>query len=288
MPYNRELSGAEMVLVATGVALLMAVTACLATGAEAGKQTLQIEGSTTVGPIAEAFAEAFMKANPNVQITLRMTGSGDGAAALIDGRCQIATMSRFMKPAEYQKAVEKNVTPCPHAVAMDGVCAVVHPSNPLKAISRIQLRDIYTGKIANWKDLGGPDMPIVVISRDTSSGTYEVFAEKVMGKDKMAEKVEYVNSNPQAHARVKTTAGAIGYVGLGFLDASVKALTVDGVAPSRKTIATGVYPISRPLFFFTNGYPELGTTAHAFCTFFLTEKGQEIIEAKGFVPLTNY
>jgi phosphate transport system substrate-binding protein len=229
-----------------------------------------------------------MKANPNVQITVKMTGSGDGAAALIDGRCQIATLSRFMKPAEYQKAVEKNVTPCPHAVAMDGVCAVVHPSNPLKAITRIQLRDIYAGKITNWEALGGPDTPIVAISRDTSSGTYEVFAEKVMGKDKISEKVEYVNSNPQAQARVKTTAGAIGYVGLGFLDPSVKALTVDGVAPTRKTIGTGVYPISRPLFFFTNGYPELGTTAHAFCTFFLTEKGQEIIEAKGFVPLTNY
>lgn len=281
---------ARRIAFVAGLAACAAVAAwaALAVAEEASKPALQIEGSTTVGPIAEAFAEAFMKADPNLQITVKMTGSGDGAAALIDGRCQIATMSRFMKPAEYQKAVEKGVTPCPHAVAMDGVCAVVHPSNPLKAITRTQLRDIYTGKTANWKDLGGPDMPIVVISRDTSSGTYEVFAEKVMGKDKMSEKVEYVNSNPQAHARVKTTEGAIGYVGLGFLDESVKALTVDGVTATRKTIATGVYPISRPLFLFTNGYPELGTTVHAFCTFFLSEKGQEIIEAKGFVPLTSY
>jgi len=288
MERKRKMSGTEMVLVTTGIAALMAVAACFAMGAETQKQTLQIEGSTTVGPIAEAFAEAFMKANPKVQITVKATGSGDGAAALIDGRCQIATMSRFMKDTEFQKAVEKKVLPALHTIAMDGVCPVVHPSNPLKAITRSQLRDICSGKIANWKDLGGPDMPIVVISRDTSSGTYEVFAEKVMGKDKMSEKVEYVNSNPQAHARVKTTAGAIGYVGLGFLDTSVKALTVDGVAPSRKTIATGVYPISRPLFFFTNGYPELGTTLHAFCTFYLTEKGQEIIEAKGFIPMTSY
>ena len=271
-----------------GGTALAAAGAYVAGAAEAEKPSLQIEGSTTVGPIAEAFAEAFMKAHPNVSMTVKMTGSGDGAAALLDGRCQIATMSRFMKPAEYEKAVEKKVTPCPHAVAMDGVCMIVHPSNPLKAITRTQLRDIYTNKITSWKALGGPDTPIVGISRDTSSGTYEVFAEKVMGKEKMADKIEYVNSNPQAHARVKTTAGAIGYVGLGFLDESVKALTVDGVAASRKTIATGVYPISRPLFFFTNGYPELGTTLHAFCTFFLTEKGQAIIEAKGFVPLTSY
>jgi phosphate transport system substrate-binding protein len=288
--FKGEMSGSALVFVTTAAAAFMALAACMATGAEAEpqKQALQIEGSTTVGPIAEAFAEAFMKANPNVQITVKMTGSGDGAAALVDGRCQIATMSRYMKPAEYQKAVEKNIMPCVHTVAMDGVCVVVHPSNPVKAIMRNQLKDIYTGKITNWKDVGGPDLPIVVISRDTSSGTYEVFAEKVLGKDKMSEKVEYVNANPQAYARVKSTAGAIGYIGLGFLDAGVKAVTVDGVMPTRKTIANGVYPISRPLFFFTNGYPELGTTLHAFCTFFLTEKGQEIIEAKGFVPLTSY
>jgi len=288
MQQARAMSGVKMVLVTTGIAALMAVTAGFAAGAEAEAQAVQIEGSTTVGPIAEAFAETFMKANPKVEITVKMTGSGDGAAALVDGRCQIATMSRFMKAAEYEKAVAKKVTPCPHAVAMDGVCMVVHPSNPVKAVTRVQLNHIYTGKITNWKDVGGADMPIVVISRDTSSGTYEVFAEKVMQKDKMFEKVEYVNSNPQAHARVKATEGAIGYVGLGFLDESVKALTVDGVAANRKTIATGVYPISRPLFLFTNGYPEPGTTVHAFCTFFLTEKGQEIIEAKGFVPLTSY
>jgi phosphate transport system substrate-binding protein len=256
--------------------------------AEAARQTIQIEGSTTVGPIAEAFAEAFMKMHPNVSITVKMTGSGDGAAALVDSRCQVATMSRFMKPAEFQKAVEKNVLPCVHTLAMDGVCVIVHPSNPIKAITLGQLRDIYSGKTANWKDLGGPDMPIVVISRDTSSGTYEVFNEKVMGKEKMFEKVEYVNATPQAHARVKTTPGAIGYVGLGFLDESVKGLPVNGVMPNRKTIATGVYPISRPLFLFTNGFPELGTMLHAFVTLHLSEKGQQIIESKGFIPLTTY
>jgi phosphate transport system substrate-binding protein len=178
--------------------------------------------------------------------------------------------------------------PVAHAIAMDGVCVVVHPSNPVKALSTTQIRDIYAGKIKNWKDVGGTDSPIVVISRDTSSGTYETFHGLVMGKEKMAEGVEYVNSNPQAHARVKTTAGAVGYVGLGFLDDAVKALSVDGVSPTRKTIATGVYPVSRPLYLFTNGYPKLGSMAHAFCTFHLTEKGQEIVEAKGFVPVTNY
>jgi phosphate transport system substrate-binding protein len=255
---------------------------------EQAKATLQIEGSTTVGPIADEFTETFKKLHPEITITVKKTGSGDGIAALIDGRCQIATSSRFMKPEEFKKAVEKGVMPALHTIAMDGVCIIVHPSNPVKALKIEQVRDIYTGKITNWKELGGADQPIVVISRDTSSGTYESFTQFVMGKDKMFEKVEYVNSNPQGHSRVSTTAGAIGYVGLGFVDDKVKALEIGGVAPSRKTIQTGLYPLSRPLYLFTNGYPELGSPAHTFCTFFLTEKGQEIIVAKGFVPMTNY
>jgi phosphate transport system substrate-binding protein len=128
----------------------------------------------------------------------------------------------------------------------------------------------------------------VIISRDTSSGTYETFEGLVMKKEKMADTVEYVNSNPQAHARVKSTVGAIGYVGLGFLDRNVKALKVDGIMPDRSTIAKGIYPVSRPLFLFTNGYPKLGSVVFQFCTFHLTEEGQEIIEDKGFVPVTAY
>ncbi|HOK65650.1 MAG TPA: phosphate ABC transporter substrate-binding protein [Anaerohalosphaeraceae bacterium] len=251
-------------------------------------KTLQIDGSTTVGPLGDAFAEVFKELHPDVSITVKKTGSGDGAAALIDGRCDIAMMSRFMKDKEFQQAVEKGVFPVAHVIAMDGVCVVVHPSNPVTELRTEQIRDIYMGKITNWKELGGPDMPIVPVSRDTSSGTYESFHSMVMHNEKMAANVEYVNSNPQAHARVRSTPGAIGYVGIGFLDRYVKALKVDGVMPTRSTIAKGIYPVSRPLFLFTNGYPKLGSIIHAFCTFYLTEKGQEIIEAKGFVPVTEY
>lgn len=251
-------------------------------------ETLQLEGSTTVGPIADAFAEYFMSVTPDLTITVKKTGSGDGAAALVDGRCDIANMSRFMKEKEFKVAVEKGIFPVAHVIAMDGVCVIVHPSNPVKALTTAQVRDIYMGKITNWKEVGGADAAIVVISRDTSSGTYETFHNLVMNKEKMAGHVEYVNSNPQAHARVKTTAGAVGYVGIGFLDRNVKALEIDGVMPSKRTIASGTYPVARPLFMFTNGYPELGSITHRFCTFYLTEKGQELIEAKGFVPVTNY
>ena len=271
---------------ALAAALLLSTTVVSVSWAEETK--LQIEGSTTVGPIADAFTEAFKKMHKNLSITVKKTGSGDGAAALVDGRCDIAAMSRFMKEKEFKKAVDNGVMPVAHAIAMDGVCLVVHPSNPVSGLSTEQVRQIYTGRITNWKSVGGADMPIVAISRDTSSGTYETFHNLVMNKEKMAGSVEYVNSNPQSHARVKTTAGAVGYVGLGFVDNDVKALKVDGVMPTRKTIASGVYPVSRPLFLFTNGYPELGSMVHAFCSFHLSEQGQDILEQKGFVPVTDY
>jgi len=264
------------------VALLAVVLT--ATHALAAEQ-LQIDGSTTVGPIGDAFAEAF---KDKASITVSKTGSGDGAAALLEGRCDIAMMSRFMKDAEFKAAVEKGIMPVAHAIAMDGVCTVVHPSNPVSALTSEQIRDIYMCKITNWKEVGGADMPIVVISRDTSSGTYETFEGLVMNKEKMGDCVEYVNSNPQMHARVKSTIGAIGYVGLGFLDRNVKALKVNDVIPTRSTIAKGIYPVSRPLFLFTNGYPKLGSMIFQFCTFHLTEEGQEIIEDKGFVAVTAY
>jgi len=263
------------------------MAAALAMGVVAHAETLQIDGSTTVGPIADAFAEYFKSIQPDLAITVKKTGSGDGAAALIDGRCDIATMSRFMKTEEFQKAVGNNVLPVAHVVAMDGVCVVVHPSNPVKALTSAQVRDIYTGKISNWSQVGGSNTPIVVISRDTSSGTYETFESLVMKKQPMAAGVEYVNANPQAQSRVRTTAGAIAYVGLGFLE-GVKVLPIDGIMPTRQTVGNGTYPVARPLFLFTNGYPKLGSVAHRFVTFYLTEKGQELIEAKGFVPLTNY
>lgn len=254
----------------------------------AGAAELEIDGSTTVGPIGDAFAEYFQNDNPNLSITVKKTGSGDGAAALIDGRCQVAMMSRFMRLSEFKQAIDNGVMPVAHAVAMDGVCIVVHPSNPVKNLTIDQVRDIYSGKITNWKELGGSDSVIIPISRDTSSGTYETFDGLVMRKTKMASGVEYVNSNPQAHARTKTTTGAISYVGIGFLDSNVRALEINGVMPSNKTIAKGIYPVSRALYLFTNGYPDLGSIVHQFCSFYLTEEGQEIIEAKGFVPLTSY
>jgi len=267
--------------------MVSAVLVALVMGVAVQAQTLRIEGSTTVGPIAAAFAEYFKSLSPNLEITVNKNGSGNGATALIEGRCDLAAMSRFMSPEEFAKAVANKVYPVAWPIAMDGVCVVVHPSNPVKVLTSAQVRDIYMGKIKNWKEVGGSNTPIVVISRDTSSGTYETFETLIMKKQPMAAGVEYVNANPQAQARVKTTAGAIAYVGLGFLE-GVTALPIDNVMPTRQTVANGTYPLSRPLFLFTNGFPKLGSVPFKFVSFYLSEKGQELIEAKDFVPVTNY
>lgn len=269
-------------------AMLLAGILAVASPHVMAQEEIHIDGSTTVGPIIDAFVGAFAESHPDVKFSVKKTGSGDGAAALIDGRCDIAAMSRFMKPDEYRKAIAGEKMPVPFTICMDGVCLIVHPSNPVRALSKEQVKKIYTGKITNWKEFGGPDMPIVVISRDTSSGTYEVFHQLAVDSEKLGPKVEYANSNPQIFTRISTTPGAIGYVGLGFVKNGVTAVRYDGVAPTKQSITNGRYKISRPLYLFTDGYPELGSPLMDFCNFFLTEDGQDIIEAKGFVPLTDY
>lgn len=250
--------------------------------------SIVIDGSTTVGPIAKAFAEYYMRQNPGVNITVSESGSGNGAKSLINSVCDIASMSRFMKSTEFEAAVANGITPVAHVVALDGLAVIVHPSNPAKDLSIDQIRDIYAGKITNWKTLGGPNKKIIMISRDTNSGTYETFNKLVMRKTKIASGAEYVGSNGAVRQRVQSTATAIGYVGVGFVDRTVKAVKVDGIYPEMSTIRSGQYPIARPLYMFTNGYPSLGSDVYRFVTLHLTEDGQEMIEAIGFIPVTSY
>jgi phosphate transport system substrate-binding protein len=275
--------GLCLVAVALSASLgLMAVSA----GAQAGK--IVIDGSTTVGPIAKAFAEYYMSKHPKVNITVSESGSGNGAKSLINNACDIADMSRFMKDKEFEAAIGNGIMPVAHVVAVDGIALIVHPSNPVRNLTIEQVKNIYMGRIKNWKELGGPNKKIVKVSRDTNSGTYETFETLVMKKEKIAGDAEYVGSNGAVRQRVQTTQTAIGYVGLGFVDKTVKALNIDNIYPSKEAVSSGVYPIARPLFMFTNGYPKLGTHLHAFVTMHLSKKGQEIVESIGFVPVTSY
>ncbi|MFO7959253.1 MAG: phosphate ABC transporter substrate-binding protein [Candidatus Brocadiia bacterium] len=282
----KALVSIPVILLALCAVVLMTTTP--QAGAQTERAEIVVDGSTTVGPIAKAFRDYYQDKYPNVSVVVSESGSGNGAKSLINGTCDVADMSRFMKPTEFKSAVENDVFPVAHVVAMDGIAMIVHPSNPVGKLTLEQVRDIYMGRIKNWSQVGGPNRPIVMISRDTNSGTYETFEGLVMQGERIDQGAEYVGSNGAVRARVQSTPTAIGYVGLGFVDRTVKALTINGVDPTPGTVASGRYAIARPLFMFTDGYPELGSHLHAFTTLHLTRDGQTIISEIGFVPVTDY
>jgi phosphate transport system substrate-binding protein len=243
-----------------------------------------VDGSTTLGPIAKAFAEYYMGKHPAVNITVSESGSGNGAKSLINAVCDVATMSRPMKNSEIKAAQDAGVLVIENIVAMDGLSVVVNPGNSLTDLTIEQVRDIYTGKTTNWKQLGGSDLPIVVISRDTSSGTYEAFETLVMNREKLTSTAEYVGSSGAIRQRVMSTAGAVGYVGLAFIE-GVKALKVNGIEATPVTVTDKSYPIARPLYMYTNGNPKDGTPLSDFVNLAKTAEGRKIVEDTGFVPL---
>jgi phosphate transport system substrate-binding protein len=263
--------------------IILALVLCFTASAVwAGK--IVIKGSTTVLPIAQKVAEAYMKQNPDVKISISGGGSGNGIKALIDGSTDIADSSRFIKPKEVKLAVEKGRYPVPFAVAYDCIVPVVHSSNNLKGITMAQLKDIYMGKIKNWKKIGGPDRPVVVISRDTSSGTYEVWHKKVMKKERVFPGALLQASNGAIVQAISKNKNAIGYIGLGYMTDSVKALSVNKIKGSAETTLNGTYPVSRPLYMFTPGWPKGDVLK--FINFVMNpEKGQKYVSDAGYVPL---
>ena len=243
-----------------------------------------IKGSTTVLPVAQKVAEIYMKNNPDVKISISGGGSGNGIKALIDGSTDIADSSRFIKQKEVELAVENGRYPVPFAVAYDCIVPVVHPSNNIMNLSMTQLKDIYMGKIRNWKQIGGPDRPVVVISRDTSSGTYEVWYKKVMKKERVFPRALLQASNGAIVQAIAKNKNAIGYIGLGYMTGSVKALNVNNIEGSAETTLNGTYPISRPLYMFTPGWPK-GDTLNFINFLVHPEKGQKYVSEAGYVPL---
>lgn len=272
----------------TTAAVLMLVALPRAPIWAAREPQITIQGSTTLLPFVQAAAEEFMSANPSVSISVRGGGSGNGLAALVDSTVQIAMASRFIKSEEVQKAVARGVYPVPIRVALDGIGVVVHPKNPVNKLTLSQLKSIYTGQVASWKELGGPDLAIVPVSRDTSSGTYEVWSERVMEGARVTNKALMQASNAAVADTVARTPGAVGYVGLGYVTSSVKALQIGAspkafIEPSFATVRSGQYPIARELFVFTNGWPDGGVAD--FINFLLSPDGQRIARNEGFVPI---
>jgi len=257
---------------------------CLAIGAGAAfAENIVIKGSTTVLPIAQVTLEAYMKANPGAKISLSGGGSGEGIKALIDGSTDIANSSREIKRAEVELAKSKGVEPKEIAVAIDAIVPIVNPKNRVKDLTIDQLSQIYQGKITNWKEVGGDDLQIVVISRDSSSGTFEAWAEMVLNKAKVTPKAQLQASNGSIVQAISKNRYAIGYIGIGYINKTVKPLTVNGVAASAKTALSKEFPVSRFLYMYTNGEPK-GETAK-FIKFILSSAGQNLVAKEGFVPL---
>jgi len=277
---KRTTQGLLVFAAALGAACIVAFGANAAFAA--GKE-ITIKGSTTVLPIAQAAAEEFMDRNPGVVISVQGGGSGVGIAALLDRTTHIAASSRRIKPEEVEKARAKGVNPNEIVVALDGIAVIVHPSNPVNALTKTQIKDIYTGKISNWKDVGGRDSKIVVVSRDTSSGTYEAFETLAIDKEKVRPDALTTASNQAVAQTVAQTPLAIGYVGHGYLGKKVKDVTVDGVTCTRQNIQSGRYPLSRKLYMYTPGKPE-GDVAK-FIDFVLGKDGQKIVVEEGFVDV---
>ena len=260
--------------------------------------SFKIIGSNTVTPLSAVWAEEFMAINHKVSIAISGPGSGVGIAALIDGTTDICQASRKMKSSEIEQAEGKGVNPYEIQVATDALSVVVHPSNPVSELTIAQLSAIYTNQITNWSEVGGNNAPIVVISRDTNSGTHVFFKEHVVQmaglptEDKSLEYGSQVLMLPSTQEGVSQVAGndnAIFYPGLGYVTSEVRVLAIKrtaddpGVLPSVATALDGTYPIARPLLYYTDGEPE--GVIKTFVDYCLSEEGQAKVIEVGYVPL---
>ncbi|RZN45246.1 phosphate ABC transporter substrate-binding protein [archaeon] len=241
--------------------------------------TISIAGSTTVQPIASAAAEAFMEMHPDVTVTVQGGGSGTGVTQVAQGTVDIGNASREVKPSE----MEEYPGLVPTAVAADGIAVVTHPSNDIDALSMEQVEKIFTGQITNWSEVGGPDEEIVVVVREDGSGTRATFEEIVHDDVDPSSEALQKPSNGAVKTTVGQTPYSIGYIGIGYLDDTVQPVKIDGVIPTEANVANGSYPISRLLYMITNGEPE-GLTK-AFINFVLSDEGQDIVAAEGFIKL---
>jgi len=266
-------------VIALAVISVGAFTSCT----KSSKKKIVIKGSTTVLPITQKGAEAYSKTN-EVSISIEGSGSGNGIKAIIDGSCDIANASRAMKSKEIKKAEAKGVTAKEITVAFDMIVPVVHPSNTIKKITMDELKAIYEGQISNWKEIGGKDAKIVVISRDTSSGTYEVWHKLVMKKKDVRKDALLQASNGAIVSTVSENPKAIGYIGFGYINKSITPLNVNNVVPTLENGKSGKFVISRKLFMYINE-ATISKEAMDFVNYLVGPEGQKIVKQAGFIPL---
>ena len=249
----------------------------------------RVKGSDTLLPLTQELAEQYLEKHPESEIIVTGGGSGVGIAALPENTTDIAMASRRIKFGEKMKFAEIGLDAREVIVAYDALAVVVNPSNPVDSLTREQLEAIFRGKITNWKEVGGEDWKIVVYSRETSSGTYEFFKESVLDNKNYMSSVLSMPATGAIIQSVKQTKGAIGYIGLAYLNRFVKPLSVsyDGgrhyAEPSVRTAADGSYPIVRPLYYYYDAEKE--SVVSPFVSYVLSDEGQASVLEQGFVPM---
>jgi len=261
----------------------------------AGRKFIQIKGSDTMVNLSQTWAEKYMEKNPEEFIAVTGGGSGTGLSSLISGTCDIAMSSRNIKEKEVDLARKNGIEPYEIKAALDGLAVVVNPNNPVGKLTIDQLAGIFTGKISNWKEVGGKDGKIVILSREVNSGTHVYFKEHVLRKNDPNSKEEFAPgalllSSSQAIAdEVAQNPDAIGYYGMGYISNKHKPIMVardeksEYEAPTIENVVNGKYPISRPLFLYTNGEPQ--GPVKKFVDFCLSQEGQDIVLETDFVPM---
>jgi len=268
-----------------GILLVYLLVFSLFSGTQllAAEKMIVIKGSTTVLPIAQPCAEIFMDQNPEIDISVQGGGSGVGVASIIDGTCDIGNSSRPVKEEEVVTAQEKGVDIFENIVARDAIAVIVNPANTITDLTLESIKAIYTGEISNWSEVGGANQTIVVVSRDSASGTFEAFNELALKKERLRPDSLLQASNSAVATTVANTPGAIGYVGLGYVTDRIKAVPVNGIIASKETVNSGTYPLARPLFMYTNGEPT--GIVKEFIDFVMSEEGQKLVEENGFISV---
>jgi phosphate transport system substrate-binding protein len=266
---------------------IIALTATMV--AQAQKVVCKIKGSDTCLPLSQKEAESFMKKHPGSAITVTGGGSGVGFSALMSGTTDIAQASRSMKMDEKLKLKEAGKAYKETIIAYDALAVIVNKGNAVSQLTREQLEAIFTGKITNWKQVGGADMKIIVYSRESSSGTFEFFKEHVMNKKNYSPSALLMPATGAIVQSVSQTAGAIGYVGLAYVEKSVKTLKVsydkgkNFVAPSVEAAKNKTYPITRPLYYYY--LASVNTKVKPFVDYMLSAEGQKIVVKEGYIPV---
>lgn len=268
------------------VAILL-MAALFAVGCGQGKQdsetsalrgTVTIAGSTSVQPLSEELANAFMAKNPRVRIEVSGGGSGAGVKAAESGAADIGAASRGLK------ADETGVTAI--AIAIDGIAVIVHPENPVSDLPFEDIQKIFRGEITNWSQIGGASASIVVVNREEGSGTRGAFHEIVVGdKNEFVRTSIIQNSTGAVREAVSNDVNAIGYISLGGINNSIKTLKVDGVEPTLEMVKAQKYPVARPFNYVVKKDAQLSDVAQAFVDFILSDEGQKVVEENGLVPV---